>query len=135
MTEQIKININDAVKVKLTGYGIEILKQREKKTNELIARFGRKYSEPVTQDDYYECSLWKLFSVFGEHMFNGGRQVFCDNAIEFKKDNTALKDALREALELVKSYTCNCDCKGCDPNCKEYRFIKKSEGLLFSQSK
>lgn len=71
-----KFNINDVAIVKLTPFGLAILKSKHKF-----------YDMPKVEIDMmYECSIWSLMNDFGGKLHMGMiEMVFEDNAIEFKK--------------------------------------------------
>lgn len=66
----VKVNMNDAVKVKLTEEGIAILKQQHDEMNAFLLARGRKgledYSPRLDEDGYYQDQLWSLFQTFGK---------------------------------------------------------------------
>ena len=80
-----KFNINNYVKVKLTDYGVSVLKKHHDARNlESLALGGEGLGEfelKVDQDGYYVTQLWKLMSIFGNHMFYGGNISFETNVI------------------------------------------------------
>lgn len=67
-----KININDNCKVKLTNYGISLLKK-----------------DPVNYEYNFDkenkilnTQVWVLMNIFGDYFYNGCDQIFIDNIIE-----------------------------------------------------
>lgn len=74
-------NINDYVKVKLTNYGIEILKQQH---DELKNKFGGDIGEfdlKLDSEGYYETQLWSLMSDLGQYCIMGRELPFETNII------------------------------------------------------
>lgn len=68
------LNTNDYVYFKLTTWGRQLLTER------------------ATQSLNYTCNdrsgivrmqLWKAMNVFGSEMFNGAKQIFTNNRIDF----------------------------------------------------
>lgn len=80
-----QFNANKMVKVKLTEYGIQILKDRRTELNERIKeRGGQGLDEYVLKTDeegYYRTQLWILMSEFGEHIQAGSQNPFDLNMV------------------------------------------------------
>lgn len=79
-----KFNINDIVRVKLTDYGLEILKSRYRhlsdQSNGLIS-----YDNIIglKEDRVYETEMWQLMQEFGQCMYMGNIEIpFENNSIE-----------------------------------------------------
>jgi len=79
-----KININDYVKIKLTDYGKEVLKETKE---EFLTSFNKRYNTKHTVDSFFEkieydkegytkFQLWHLMEIFGDYMYNGADNVF-----------------------------------------------------------
>jgi hypothetical protein len=69
----IQFNINDFVKVRLTDYGRDILRQK------LDSRHS---FEQVDAQGYTRFKLWELMNIFGLHIYNGAmRQCFDANIV------------------------------------------------------
>lgn len=67
---EVKISMNDKVKVKLTDYGIMLLKKRHDELNKKIKENGGKgnsFELKLDEDGYYETQLWSLMEKFGDH--------------------------------------------------------------------
>jgi hypothetical protein len=67
---KVKINLNDKVKVKLTDYGIMLLKKRHDELNKKIKDSGGKgntFELILDENGYYETQLWSLMEKFGAH--------------------------------------------------------------------
>ena len=82
-----KFNINDIVRVKLTDYGLGILKSRyrhlNKQSNGLIS-----YDNIIglKEDGMYETETWQLMQDFGNCMYMGNNEMcFENNIIEVLK--------------------------------------------------
>jgi methyl coenzyme M reductase gamma subunit len=67
-----KVNANMSVKVKLTDFGISILKKQHEELNTHIkARGGKGFGEfelRLDEDGYYSTQIWMLMSKFGHVM-------------------------------------------------------------------
>jgi hypothetical protein len=76
--KEIKINLNDDVKVKITEYGQSILKKYYENLN--IMKYYS-YQKPDS-DGFSTFQLWELMIFFGDEMYNGNpHQVFVKNEI------------------------------------------------------
>lgn len=67
---KVKINLNDKVKVKLTDYGIMLLKKRHDELNKKIKDSGGKgntFELILDENGYYETQLWILMNTFGDN--------------------------------------------------------------------
>jgi hypothetical protein len=64
-----KVNINEHVKVKLTDFGVSILKEQHDELNRHILSSGGKGLDEFTlrldEDGYYTTQMWMLMSRFG----------------------------------------------------------------------
>lgn len=70
-----RININARVRVRLTGAGFLAYKLH-------YARLGME-APALNIGRELETELWDLFHMFGEHMYNGSRELpFQENMIE-----------------------------------------------------
>ena len=75
-----KININDEIKVKLTGYG-------KKKHCEHYIEYTPdifstdKIIPKVDKEGYTKYQLWEFMNIFGIHLYNGAKQVIENNEI------------------------------------------------------
>ena len=77
---EIKVNMNDNVKVKLLQKGIDILESKHnwlKSIDSNIPGFELKLDE----EGYYKDQLWSLMSDFGTHIGMGTSSVFETNII------------------------------------------------------
>jgi hypothetical protein len=76
----VKVNINDIVKVKLTEFGISILKQNHDEVNEILINRGVKPMGPfelkLDDNGYMAFQLWQLMSIYGEHLSVTGENPF-----------------------------------------------------------
>lgn len=82
----ISININNKIKVKLTGFGKSIL---DKEVNKLKQLSGvpDNYNPYETDDNgYTEFQLWQFMNIFGDHLYNGAIQVIENNEILVEVD-------------------------------------------------
>lgn len=73
-----KVNANQSVKVKLTGFGERILRERHQELHEGIKERNGKGLEPfelrVDEEGYYITQLWMLMSTFG-HVMSMGYEI------------------------------------------------------------
>lgn len=79
-----EFNINDYIKVKLTGLGVSIHTEYYMKYLEYFPMF--RYAELVPYVDsegFTKYQLWEFMNIFGEHMYNGAEQVIEKNLIYF----------------------------------------------------
>lgn len=73
---EVKINLNDEVKVKLTDFGMQILKQRHDELNNMIKASGGRGTEfvlRIDEDGYYKTQLHNLMYIFGEYTSIGAK--------------------------------------------------------------
>ena len=67
--KEVRINLNERVRVKLTDYGKEIYYHRFDDVNR---RYGREVCKPsfpkVDKDGYSSFTLWVFMNLYGEHM-------------------------------------------------------------------
>ncbi len=71
MTKTIKFNANYNVKIKLTEYGIPILKEYLNENSLFIPKEYREAYKLTIKPDangYYEIQLHELMRIFGNHM-------------------------------------------------------------------
>jgi len=72
-----RFNMNHAVKVKLTEYGLSILRANNDKLNdETEGAFGPFKPPKTDQEGYTEYQLWVLMSEFGQKLWNGCNPPF-----------------------------------------------------------
>ena len=80
-----KVNINMFVKVKLTDYGIAILKERHDILNDAIEKNGGQgfgeFEVKLDEDGYYRTQMWELMKDFGDAMNFSNRNPFDLNII------------------------------------------------------
>ena len=78
---EVKINLNESVKFKLTDYGKDIYYHRFDESNEFIKQFGGKPIEPtmpeVDEEGYTKMQLWYFMYIYGKYMEMG-----CENVVE-----------------------------------------------------
>jgi len=68
--EEIKFNMNDSVKVKLSDLGISILKTRHEKVRMMFPSAGD-FQLKLDEDGYYKTQLHDLFNQFGNYFYMG----------------------------------------------------------------
>ena len=77
---EIKINLNEIVKFKLTDYGKDIYYHQFDDLNKRIIQNGGKPIEPhfpkEDKNGYCEMHLWGLMNLYGNYMLMGHQNVF-----------------------------------------------------------
>lgn len=83
-----KINFNAPVKVRLTEFGIGIMRQKHDELNHQIKKHGGKglndFKVKIDDDGYTSFQIWQLMNTFGEYMHMGfetpfhSEMIFCD---------------------------------------------------------
>lgn len=76
---EMKMDLNSLVKVKLTDYGVTVLKARYEKYKLWCYKNGVKFDEfdlELDEDGYYTKTMWRLMEVFGEHLHPKEKTVF-----------------------------------------------------------
>lgn len=69
-----KVNLNDKVVVRLTDYGVSILKD-----------YALEYVHSCS--NVYSFQLWELCNIFGKYLYLGNNETpFEDNSIFIKKE-------------------------------------------------
>lgn len=67
-----KVNVNEMVKVKLTKFGISILKQQHDELDTFVKAQGGKglgeFDLRLDEEGYYKTQLWMLMNNFGHAM-------------------------------------------------------------------
>ena len=77
-----EINLNDTVKVKLTGMGKDIFFHQYDEINKSYGREVIKPSYPkVDENGYTSFQLWNLMEVYGNHVGLGKKLPFETNLI------------------------------------------------------
>lgn len=71
-------NVNDYVKVELTGLGANILNKHNARSNESMAAIG---IDLVSKTDYkagdwYKDQFWSILRLFGDHFILGSEAPF-----------------------------------------------------------
>lgn len=76
MPDEIKINLNDFIKVKLTETGKDIFNHRFDELNEKLKKQAYK-NMPLKEDEngYTEFQLWDFMQIYGSHMYFAGPTV------------------------------------------------------------
>lgn len=77
---EIKINLNETVKVKLTDYGKDVYYHQFDDLNKRIIKNGGKPIEPhfpkEDENGYCEMQLWGLMDLYGNYMSMDHQNVF-----------------------------------------------------------
>ena len=83
---EVRFNINDEIKVKLTDKGRELLAKKIAEGNS-IAKLPADFIPSCYQEDnegYIHPQLWEFMAIFGTHFFNGGPCYIENNEIIFE---------------------------------------------------
>lgn len=88
-----EINFNAAVKVKLTDFGVAILKNRheeiKKAYESAIPDYMNEFTINIDENGYTEFRLWELAQIFGPYLGIGENNVPFDNDVcIYEKDLT-----------------------------------------------
>jgi hypothetical protein len=70
-----RLNTNETVRVELTPEGLRVLRSYEHAGSLLHQEKGPCYAP------YFTFQLWIMMKIFGEHIYNGGPELFVDNVI------------------------------------------------------
>lgn len=78
---ELKMDVNTFVKVKLTDFGVAVLKAKHEKYKVWCYQNGIKVTEidftlELDEDGYYTQPLWKLMKVFSEYVHPNEKTVF-----------------------------------------------------------
>lgn len=77
---EIKTNLNEKVKFKLTDYGKDIYYHQFDDLNEIIIKNGGKPIEPKfpkeDENGYCEMQLWELMNLYGNYILMGAQNIF-----------------------------------------------------------
>lgn len=120
----IKFNLNDCVKVKLSDKGLELMRKEHEEFEDVFAakRGGKRKPftpPPVDKDGYSTWQLWHLMQTFGKHISLGLRTPFEDGNIIFTTFNYEPKSATCGACHgtgYLSGYGCGtCQGKGTVP--------------------
>lgn len=73
---EMKMDLNSLVKVKLTDFGVSVLRMRHEEHKIAMYKIGInledfKFELKLDEDGYYKSSMKFLMEVFGEHMRRG----------------------------------------------------------------
>ena len=79
--KEYEFNLNQFIKVKLTGEGKKILKEMYNLNNDDLKSF-------YTDDEYAKFQLWQFMNIFGKYLFNGSiiQPIKKNNIIILEKD-------------------------------------------------
>lgn len=77
--------MNDAVYVKLTEHGMNIVALENKKIQDQTKiQYDLMAHRKVNVDGFSEWQLWELMSIFGSYLYNGSSIPFEQNRIHVK---------------------------------------------------
>ena len=90
---EIKINLNEPVKVKLTDYGKEIYYHRYDDLNRWAGREVCKPSFPKEDENgYTSFQLWDFIETYGEYIGMCKKNVICPLEIVYERSDSDDKD-------------------------------------------
>lgn len=99
----IKINLNEQVKFKLTDFGKDIYYHQFDDLNERIIKNGGKPIVPhfpkEDENGYCEMQLWALMNLYGNYMILGQQDIFKPLEIVYKTSNEDSKEVTMEEIE------------------------------------
>ena len=73
--QEIKFNINHHVKVKLTGYGLDILRKHHESLAKQFPEVFGEFKEPKKDEDgYVRFQMWCLMERFGPYIHMGCKE-------------------------------------------------------------
>lgn len=91
MRKEVRINLNEIVKFKLTDYGKDIYYHRYDSLNEFMQMcFGKQIdaSMPkVDEEGYTEMRLWEFMGIYGPHMGLAKKECIAPLEIIYRKEN------------------------------------------------
>ena len=81
MAEMIPFNMNQTVKVKLRGEGMDIMREINKELSERLKSVGvvqglSDYEPNLDDQGYVNFQLWTFMEIFGKHIGFGKEQPF-----------------------------------------------------------
>ena len=85
---EVRFNINNTIKVKLTDEGKELLVKKIAEGNK-VAGVAPDFIPSDYQEDeegYIHPQLWHFMDIFGSHFFNGGPCYIENNEIILEKE-------------------------------------------------
>jgi len=68
---EIKFNINNYVKVKLTDVGKQIYSNGQKKLNQFYGKYIFELEPELDTEGYWKEQLWVIMAMFSDSIFNG----------------------------------------------------------------
>lgn len=84
---EIKFNVNNYVKVKLTELGKNIYQQRMKELNNMSIRWHFDTEPKLDEEGYYKAQLHEIMNMFGSYCQNGFDIPFETNIILLSQNN------------------------------------------------
>lgn len=75
--QKLQVNLNDFITCKLTDHGEQILKDNSTEYD-ISWRYNKETKVLYTE-------LWSFMNIFGEHIYNGCKQIIVDNTLTFNK--------------------------------------------------
>lgn len=82
--KEIKFNLNDTVKVKLTEHGIAIMKHQHKALQDAYPAYKAEFNSPVDEDGYARFQFHSFIQTFGAYTYLGCEMPFDTEAILIK---------------------------------------------------
>lgn len=82
MSDSLAFNINNKIKLKLTEYGVSVLKKEHDALMKILPdRLRQDFKLELNDDGEWEEQLWVVMNRLGKSMYNGGKQVIKGNNI------------------------------------------------------
>jgi hypothetical protein len=69
------LNINSYVRIKLTTFGIEKLKENHERLYKQFPSIGKFIPPKVDKDGFYQMQLWEVMNTFGKYLYNGSTDL------------------------------------------------------------
>lgn len=99
----IKFNVNDKVRVKLTKTGVSMLRFNHTKRYLSSREADKHWEEPkVDAEGYTEFHMWELMNEFGDLMYNGQGNMPFETEMVLSATHEPLNKALQWFGELVQ---------------------------------
>jgi len=83
-----RFNMNNYVKVKLTPYGLSILKQQHDELESQSPKIGPFKPPSVDADGWTQLQAWSLIQIFGPHISIGMNNVPFETEIEIEEKSS-----------------------------------------------
>lgn len=71
----VALNINSYVRIKLTDYGLEILRSNHERISEETKSDSEFVPPEVDEKGYSKMMLWQVMNIFGKELFMGATNM------------------------------------------------------------